>query len=154
MVPASGLSCPVIMRNSVVLPAPFGPITPTMPPGGSLKVRSSISRLSPKPFLSPSKSTTFWPSRSATGMTICARGDDVPGARRPLPRFGEELLVALVAPLRLRLPRLRRGRDPLLLAGEGALARLLLAALLQEPLLLLHQPGRVVALVRDAAATV
>jgi hypothetical protein len=25
------------MRNSVVLPAPFGPMMPTMPPGGSLK---------------------------------------------------------------------------------------------------------------------
>ena len=25
------------MLNSVDLPAPFGPITPTMPPGGSLK---------------------------------------------------------------------------------------------------------------------
>ena len=33
--PASGVSSPVIMRKSVVLPAPFGPITPTMPPGGS-----------------------------------------------------------------------------------------------------------------------
>ena len=48
--PSSGLSWPTIMRNSVVLPAPFGPITPTMPPGGSLKERSSISSLSPKPF--------------------------------------------------------------------------------------------------------
>jgi hypothetical protein len=35
MVPLSGLSWPVIMRNSVVLPAPLAPITPTMPPGGS-----------------------------------------------------------------------------------------------------------------------
>ena len=34
--PLSGFSCPVIMRNRVVLPAPLGPITPTMPPGGSL----------------------------------------------------------------------------------------------------------------------
>ena len=50
MLPASGFSWPVIMRNSVVLPAPFGPMTPTMPPGGSLKVRSSISRLSPIAF--------------------------------------------------------------------------------------------------------
>ena len=72
MVPSSGFSWPVIIRNSVVLPAPFGPITPTMPPGGSLKVRLSISSLSPKPLVRPSKSTTFWPSRSATGMVICA----------------------------------------------------------------------------------
>ena len=46
-VPASGFSWPVIMRNRVVLPAPLGPMTPTMPPGGRLKVRSSMSSLSP-----------------------------------------------------------------------------------------------------------
>ena len=38
MAPESGFSAPVIMRNSVVLPAPFGPITPTMPPGGIVGV--------------------------------------------------------------------------------------------------------------------
>jgi hypothetical protein len=37
-----GLFLSVSMRNSVVLPAPLGPITPTMPPGGSLNDRSSI----------------------------------------------------------------------------------------------------------------
>ena len=36
------VSCPTSIRNSVVLPAPFGPITPTMPPRGSVKSRSSI----------------------------------------------------------------------------------------------------------------
>ena len=70
--PESGFSCPVIMRNSVVLPAPFGPMTPTMPPGGSLKLRPSIRRRSPNPFVRSSKSMTFWPRRSAIGMTICA----------------------------------------------------------------------------------
>ena len=29
--PLSGFSSPVIIRNSVVLPTPFGPMTPTMP---------------------------------------------------------------------------------------------------------------------------
>ena len=47
MVPASGFSWPVSMRKSVVLPTPFGPMTPTMPPGGSLKERFSISSRSP-----------------------------------------------------------------------------------------------------------
>jgi hypothetical protein len=45
--PPSAFSCPTIIRNSVVLPAPFGPITPTMPPRGSLNERSSISTRSP-----------------------------------------------------------------------------------------------------------
>ena len=46
-VPPSGCSCPTSIRNSVVLPAPFGPMTPTMPPRGSVKSRSSMSSMSP-----------------------------------------------------------------------------------------------------------
>jgi hypothetical protein len=46
-VPASGCSAPVTIRNNVVFPAPFGPITPTMPPRGSVKFTSSISSVSP-----------------------------------------------------------------------------------------------------------
>jgi hypothetical protein len=60
------------MRNKVVLPAPLGPMTPTMPPGGSLNDSLSISSRSAKPFDRASNSMTFWPSRSATGMTIWA----------------------------------------------------------------------------------
>ena len=46
--PLSGSSWPAIMRKSVVLPAPFGPITPTMPPGGQRRSsRSSIRSRSP-----------------------------------------------------------------------------------------------------------
>jgi hypothetical protein len=37
----------VIIRNSVVLPAPLGPITPTMPPRGNVKFTSSMSSMSP-----------------------------------------------------------------------------------------------------------
>jgi len=43
--------------NSVVLPAPLGPMTPTMPPGGNLKERSSINSRSPKPLETPSVMT-------------------------------------------------------------------------------------------------
>jgi hypothetical protein len=46
-VPASGFSAPVISRKRVVLPAPFGPMTPTIPPGGSENVRFSKIRFSP-----------------------------------------------------------------------------------------------------------
>ena len=45
--PASGVSWPTMIRNSVVLPAPFGPMTPTMPLRGSVKARSSKRRRSP-----------------------------------------------------------------------------------------------------------
>ena len=49
--PPSGCSSPMIIRNSVVLPAPFGPITPTMPAGGKENERSSINSFSPKAFV-------------------------------------------------------------------------------------------------------
>ena len=68
--PLSGFSLPAIMRNSVDLPAPFGPMMPTIAPAGTLKLRSSISRRSPKLLLTFSNSITSWPSRSATGMKI------------------------------------------------------------------------------------
>ena len=82
------------------------------------------------------------------------RDDDLRRGRALLARLGDEILVALDARLRLRLPRLGRGAHPFLLALDGALARLLLAALLGEALLLLLEPGRVVALVGDAAAAI
>ena len=39
MVPPSGANTPAIMLNSVVLPAPFGPITAKMPPSGTSKLK-------------------------------------------------------------------------------------------------------------------
>ena len=66
----------------------------------------------------------------------------------------EQLLVALVARLGFRLPRLRRRRYPLAFAIERAPARLILAAFLLHALLFLMQPGGVVALVGNAAAVV
>ena len=69
-VPESGCSLPAIMRNSVDLPAPFGPMMPTMAPAGTLKLRLSISWRSPKPLLTFVNSMTSWPRRSATGMKI------------------------------------------------------------------------------------
>ena len=47
ILPLSGFSLPVIMRNSVDLPAPFGPMMPTIAPGGTWKESLSISSRSP-----------------------------------------------------------------------------------------------------------
>ncbi len=66
----------------------------------------------------------------------------------------QELLVALVARLRFGLACLRRGRDPFLLARQGTLMRRLFAALLLETLLLLRQPGGVIAFIGNAPAAV
>src|SRR3546814_7087751 len=46
--PESGFSWPVIILNSVDLPAPLGPMMPMIAPGGAMKLRLSISRRSPK----------------------------------------------------------------------------------------------------------
>ena len=119
-----------------------------MPPGGSLKVRSSIRRLSPKPFLSDVEID------NVLAEPLGDRNDDLRGLRLLLAGLLEQLLIALVARFGFGLPGARRRRDPFLLAGERALTRLFLAAFLREPLLLLHQPRRIIALVRNAAAAI
>ena len=58
------------MRNKVDLPAPFGPITPTIPPGGKLKDKSSINKLSPNAFEILFTSITLEPSLGPFGITI------------------------------------------------------------------------------------
>ena len=147
--PPSGFSSPMIILKSVVLPAPFGPMMPTMPPFGRSKVRSSKSSLSPNAFFTPS-----------------ALHDDVaePRARRDVDlvrlaarldaALGDELLVGREAGLALGLPRARRHAHPLELALERALARALGLLLDLEPRLLLLEPRGVVALPRDARAAV
>ena len=50
--PESGCSSPTIIRNSVDLPTPFGPTTPTMPDRGNEKLSPSKRRRSPKPLTS------------------------------------------------------------------------------------------------------
>ena len=45
--PSSGDSSPTIMRKSVVLPAPFGPTSPTFSPGLSWKEASTKSTCRP-----------------------------------------------------------------------------------------------------------
>jgi hypothetical protein len=68
--PESGCSLPISIRNSVDLPAPFGPMMPTIAPGGTLKLSLSSSRRSPKDLLTFENSITLPPRRSPTGMKI------------------------------------------------------------------------------------
>ena len=82
------------------------------------------------------------------------RDDDLRGLRLLLAGLLHQILIALIARLRLGLPRLGRCRDPFLLGGERALARFLLAAFLLQALLLLPEPGGVIALVGNAAAAI
>src|SRR5438132_4952734 len=69
------------------------------------------------------------------------RDRDLRGLGVLLARLLQQVFVTLVAGLGFGLARLWRSRDPFLLARQRALMRGLLAALLLEALLLLHQPG-------------
>jgi hypothetical protein len=123
---AVGLLLAAIMRNSVVLPAPLGPMTPTMPPRGRLNVRSSMSSRSPKPC-----------ARARLDHHVAeALGPRGSGSRwaRAFSRLvlGEQLLVGREAGLALGLPRARGHAHPLELALERlARARLLLLLVLE-----------------------
>ena len=136
------------MRNSVVLPAPLGPMTPTMPPGGSLKLRSSISSLSPKPF---DRLVEF---DDVVAEPFGDGNDDLRRGRRLVVLLGDEIVIALDTRLGFRLPRLGAGGDPLAFRLDGALARLILAAFLLQALLLLLEPAGIIALVGNAAAAI
>ena len=82
------------------------------------------------------------------------RDDDLGGGDLLALGFAGELVVGVDAGLLLGLAGLGALADPFELAGEGLLAGLVLAGLLEEALGLLLEPGRVVALPRDAAAAV
>ena len=69
--PLSGISWPVTKLQKVVLPAPFGPITPTIAPGGIFRSNSLIKILLSKPFDSCFVSITKSPKRVPAGIVIC-----------------------------------------------------------------------------------
>ena len=113
-----------------------GRSTPTMPPGGSEKVMSSTSRRSPKPFETPSASTTTSPSRGPAGMWISTRSSltfcSSASSRSYAPRRAFDFAWRAFG----------LSAHPLELAGERAAARRLLLLLDGEPRLLLLEPGR------------
>lgn len=70
IVPESGSFCFVIILKRVVLPIPFGPITPTIALGGSSNEHLSMRRLSSKPFDMSWKERTLSPRGFPVGMCI------------------------------------------------------------------------------------
>ncbi len=62
-----------MVLNSVVLPTPLGPMTPTMPLRGSVNDRSLISGRPSKPLSRCSTSTTTLPSRGPVGIWISSK---------------------------------------------------------------------------------
>src|SRR6202041_2807214 len=67
--PASGGSSPVMRLRTVVLPEPFGPMRPVMPPAGISKERSRTATRPPKAFLRP------WTLSRAPGGGAAPTGD-------------------------------------------------------------------------------
>ena len=69
-------------------------------------------------------------------------------------RLGQQIVIGANARLRLRLARLGARPDPVELARQRALARLVLLALDLEPLVLLLEPGGIAAVIGDARAAI
>ena len=92
--PLSGSSWPVNRLQKVVLPAPLGPITPTIAPGGIFRSNPLISTLSSKPFDRFFVSITKSPNRVPVGIVICCFS----GARMELSatNFSKALTLALL----------------------------------------------------------
>ncbi len=146
--PPSGFSCPVIIRNSVVLPAPLGPITPTMPPRGSVKLRSVDEQVVAVALLQM--------PRLDDDVAEAGARRDVDFGRLDLLRgvLAQQFLVRVQPRLALRLPGARRHPNPFELALERALPFRLGLLLLLEPFLLLLEPRRVVPFPGNAAAAI
>jgi len=60
MTPSSALSSPLIIRKSVVLPAPFGPTSPAFSPGLSWKEASTKMTWRPYCLLTEEKEIMEW----------------------------------------------------------------------------------------------
>src|SRR5512134_927195 len=102
--PASGRMCPVMRLKSVVLPAPFGPMTAPIEPCGTSKLTPPTARKPSKLLASPRTSSTAQPRGHAVRERAERAGDtareheeqrdeDRPENERPVLRVGDDLLV-------------------------------------------------------------
>ena len=119
-----------------------------MPPGR----QAEIERLDQKPVAKGFRNVLRLDHQIAEPRA--RRQDDLCRLGGLLPALRDERLIRRKPGLALCLTRPRALPHPFELAFEGAAARRLLPALLLEPLLLLVEPSRIIALVRDAAAAV
>ena len=119
-----------------------------MPPGGSLKLEPVDQQLVLEAL------RQVLEIDDVVAEPLGDRDDDLRGVRPLVAGLLHELVIALDAGLALGLAGLGRGRDPFLLALQRLLAGDVLAAFLGEALLLLHRPGRVVALIGNALAAI
>ncbi len=136
------------MRNSVVLPAPFGPITPDDPARRQLEGEAVDQEALAEALLQ------FARLDHHVAEPGTRRDGDLRLAGLVATGLGDQLLIGADARLGLRLPRLGARPDPVELAGERALLGLFLLALDLEPLLLLLEPRRIAALVGNACAAI
>ena len=147
-VPASGFSWPTIIRNERRLPGAVGADDADDAAARQLE-RQALDQDAVAERLLHVVGLDDDVAESRPG-----RDRDLERRRALLERLVEHRVVGLQARLALGLAGARRHPDPLELAGERALARGLGFLLLREPLPLLLEPGRVVALPRDAVAAV
>src|SRR5246127_1648158 len=146
--PPSGCSWPVIIRRSVVLPAPLGPMTPTTPAGGQLE-REVVDEEAVAVGLAQRVGLDDHVAEPGAGRDV-----DLDLVELDVAVLGEQRLVRIEAGLGFGAPGRGVEAHPLQLLLDRSLAGRLLTLLLGESLLLLLQPAGVVALIRDAAAAV
>jgi hypothetical protein len=148
MLPLSGCSLPWIMRNRVDLPAPLGPMMPTMAPGGMLKLRLSISRRSPKALL------TFVEFDDLVAQALAGRNEDFLGFVALLVFGGVHFLEAGQTRLGLGLARLGVLAHPFQFLLHRLHVGVDLLVLRFQTGFFLFQPAGIVALPGDAVAAV
>ena len=133
-VPSSGFSAPVIMRNSVVLPAPFGPMMPTMMPPRRHEIEILDEQVVAVALLQV-------PRLDNDVAEPWARGDvDFSALNFLRGVLAQQFFVRVQSGLPLGLARTRRHADPFELALEGPLTPGFRLFLLRQPPLLLFEP--------------
>src|SRR5262245_54870829 len=107
--PALGASTPVTRLNSVVFPAPFGPITAWMAPASTESATSATAVKPPNDFVNPSTASTLRALRHARDRARTRAADQPP--RPPDHHRDEERAEEGHPPLLDRAERLRQQRD-------------------------------------------